>query len=135
VINLRALRASRGFTLIEIMVSVLILGVGLVFVANSYVFALRGASFATNNIRAEIIAREKLEALEISSLKEGVSVSLTQGILKSSAKRYDYVQNIEAISQPQDLAKYFMLACLTVSWQERNAIKDVTLATYLSRKQ
>jgi prepilin-type N-terminal cleavage/methylation domain-containing protein len=132
VINLRALRS---FTLIEIMVSVLILGVGLVFVANSYIFALRGANFATNNVRAEIIAREKLEALEISSLKDGVAASLTQDVLKSSGKSYDYVQNIEAISQPQDLAKYFMLACLTVSWQERNVIKDVNIATYLPRQK
>ncbi len=131
-INLRALC---GFTLIEIMISVLILGVGLVLVANSYIFALRGANFATNNIRAEILARDKLETLEISSLKDGVAASLTQGVLKSSAKSYDYVQNIVAITQPQDLAKYFMLACLTVSWQERNVIKDVTLATYLPRQK
>jgi prepilin-type N-terminal cleavage/methylation domain-containing protein len=129
------LRTLRGFTLIEIMVSVLILGVGLALVANSYIVALRGANFAMNNISANILAREKLETLELSSLKDGVAASLTRGVLKTSAKSYDYVQNIEAISQPKDLAKYFMLACLTLSWQERNIIKDVTLATYLPRQK
>ena len=125
----------KGFTLIEIMISVLILGFGLTLVANSYIFALRGANFAMNNIRAEVLAKEKFEALEVSSLKDGVTASLTQGVLKSCAKNYDYTQNIIEITQPQDLAKRFMLACLTLSWQERNVLKDVTLATYLPRQK
>jgi hypothetical protein len=116
------------------MISVLILGFGLTLAANSYILALRGANFAMNNIKAEMLAREKFDDLEVSSLKDGVTASLTQGVVKSSPKSYDYVQNIVEITQPQDLAKHFMLACLTLSWQERNVIKDVTLATYLPKQ-
>ena len=48
----------RAFTLVEIMISVLILGIGLTSVANSYILALGGANSAQNSISALIIAKE-----------------------------------------------------------------------------
>lgn len=113
----------------------LILGFGLTLVANSYLVALRGVNSTANNIGALSLAREKLEALEVSSLKDGLSASVTQDILKSSAKNYDYKQEIIEITQPKDLAKFFVQACLSLSWQEQNATKNVTLSTYLPRQK
>ena len=59
----------RAFTLVELMISVLILGIGLTSVANSYILALRGANSAQNNISALILAKEKFENLELASFK------------------------------------------------------------------
>ena len=142
-----------GFTLVEIMLSVLILGIGLTIVANSYIVALRGVNATANIIGALNLAREKFEALEISSLGDGLSVSDTKGILKSSTKSYDYTQKVVEIVrsrpvvlatgsqttafhfQPVDWAEYLVLACLNLSWQEQNAIKNVTLSTYLPKQK
>jgi len=125
----------KGFTLVEVMISVLILGFGLTLVANSYIVALRGVNSTANNIAALALAKEKLAALEISGLKDGLAVSVTRSVLKSSAKNYDYKQEITEITQPKDLAKSFVQACLSLSWQEQNATKNVTLSTYLLRQK
>lgn len=125
----------RGFTLVEIMVSVLILGVGLTLVANSYLVALRGVNTATNNIEALSLAREKITALEMEGLKDGLSASSSSGVLKSPAKSYNYTQEIINLNQPEELIKYLVQACLAVSWQEQNIEKNVILSTYLPKLQ
>lgn len=125
----------KGFTLVEIMISVLILGFGLTLAANSYLAALRGVNSTANNIEALRLVKEKLEELEVLSLKDGLSASVTRDILKSSAKNYDYKQEIIEMTQPKDLAKILVQACLSLSWQEQNAAKNVTFSTYLPRQK
>lgn len=113
----------------------LILGFGLTLVANSYIVALRGVNSTANNIAAIRLAREKLDVLEVASLKDGLSASVTRDILKSSAKNYDYKQEIIEMAQPKDLAKFLVQACLSLSWQEQNTTKNVTFSTYLPRQK
>lgn len=117
------------------MISVLILGFGLTLAANSYLVALRGANSTAGNIEALRLAREKLDALEASSLKDGLSASVSRDVLKSSSKNYDYTQEIIEMTQPKDLAKILVKACLSLSWQEQNAAKNVALSTYLPRQK
>ena len=62
-ISLVGMNKLKGYTLVEIMVSVLILGIGLVFVVNSYAVALRGVNSAVNIIEAMRLGQEKIEAL------------------------------------------------------------------------
>ena len=117
------------------MLSVLILGIGLTSVANSYFLALRGANFAGNNIAALIIAKEKFESLELASLKGILASSVSPESIKSSTKEYGYQQEINKITEFTDLAKYLVSACLTVSYHEKNFLKNVTLATYLLQQK
>lgn len=124
-----------GFTLIEIMLSVLILGIGLTVVANSYVGALRGINAAQNNIQALTLGKEKFDALEISSLKEGLDISFAEGILESTNKKYGYSLNIGKLTQSGDLAKSLVQACLRINWQEQSAVKYVTFSAYLPKKK
>jgi len=126
---------KRGFTLVEVMVSVVILGSGLVLVANSYIVAAKGVNSTANNITALNLAQEKLQALEVLSLKEGLSVLDTQDVLKSNFKNYNYTQEITEITEPLDLAKNFVQACASISWQEQNTTKNVTLSTFLPKKK
>lgn len=125
----------RAFTLIEVMISVLILGVGLTSVANSYMLALRGANSAENNVSALILAKEKFENLEFASLNGALPSSPPPEIIKSLTKDYNYQQEITLIEQPEDLAKSLVLACLKISWTEKNSSKNVTLATYLPKQK
>lgn len=124
-----------GFTLIEIMLSVLILGIGLTVVANSYVGALRGINAAQNNIQALTLGKEKFDALEISSLKEGLDISFAEGILEPTNKKYGYSLNIGKLTQSGDLAKSLVQACLRINWQEQSAVKYVTFSAYLPKKK
>jgi len=129
------LRNLSGFTLVEIMISVLILGVGLTLVANSYLVALRGINITANNIGALNLAKEKMEALEVLSLKDGLLASTTRESLKTPAKNYDWTQSVVEIIQPEVLAEHLMLACFSLNWQEQNAPKNVTLSTYLLKQK
>ena len=117
------------------MISVLILGVGLTVVINSYLVALKGINSTANIIGALNLSREKFAALEVSSLKEGLSVSEDSGVLKSPTKNYDYTQAVVEIAQPKDLAKDLVQACLTLSWQEQKTTKNVVLSTYLPKQK
>lgn len=139
----------------------LILGVGLTLVANSYLVALRGINITANNVGALNLAKEKLEALEVLSLKDsllasieprksngilpptdGQKVSITfaevntiRETLKTPAKNYDFTQSVVEITQPEVLAEHLMLACFSLNWQEQNAPKNVTLSTYLLKQK
>ena len=125
----------KGFTLVEIMISVVVLGAGLTLVANSYLTALRGINSAQNNIQATVFSREKLEAAQSASLKNGLSASSVSDILQSSGKQYKYTFDTTEITQPEYIAKDFVRACVKVSWQEQNAEKNVILSTYLPRQK
>ena len=129
------LKSPAAFTLVEIMISVVILGVGLTLVANSYIVALRGVNAAANNIQAFILAREKLNELEASSLKDGLSAFSDHSVLKTPIKDYNYALDVVEITQPKELAKNLVQACLTLSWHEQNVAKNATLSTYLPRQK
>lgn len=133
--NSRALGPREAFTLVELMISVLILGIGLTAVANSYILALRGANSAGNNISALIIAKDKFEDLELASLTGAFPSSSAGERIRSSNKDYIYQQEIGQIAASEDLAKYLVSACLTINWKERNSSKNVTLATYLLQQK
>ena len=124
-----------GFTLVEVMISVLILGIGLTTVANSYGLALRGANSVQNNIGALILAKEKFETLVLENLKGANPSSSALEIIKTSTKEYSYQQEISPVTGTEDLVKNLALACLTVSWPEKNSTKNVTLATYLPKQK
>ena len=96
----------RAFTLVELMISVLILGVGLASVANSYILALRGANSAGTNISALIITKEKFENLELASLKGARPAAPAGENIRSLTKDYNYQQEIILLDESLDLAKY-----------------------------
>lgn len=117
------------------MISVVILGFGLTLAANSYLVALRAVSSSANNIAALSLAKEKFEELEALSLESPSSVSSSQSILKPSTTSYDYKQEIIEIAGKGDLAESLVQACLSLSWQEHNATKNVIFSTYLSKQK
>lgn len=128
------MNSQKGFTLVEVMLSVLILGLGLVVIANSYLAALRGINTSQNNIQAMVLAKEKLDELEVSSLeKKGLSALSASETLRSLGRNYNYSLNITEITEPKDIAKYLVKACLVFNWQEQNAEKNATLSTYLPK--
>ncbi len=126
--------SQKGFTLVEVMLSVLILGLGLVVIANSYLIALRGINASQNNIQAMVLAKEKIDELEVSSvMKKGLTAFSESDTLKSLGKSYNYTLDITEIAEPEYIEKYLVKACLTFSWREQNIEKNATFSTYLPK--
>lgn len=126
---------AKGYTLVEIMASVLILGVGLVFVANSYAVALRGAGSAANIIEAMKLGQEKIEALEVSTLKGALPGYHLQGTVKSPFKEYNYELIISQITGFGPLAEHLVEACLGLKWQEQNSTKNASFPVFLPKQK
>ena len=124
----------KGFTLVEVMISVLILGVGLSIVANSYLSALGGINSTQNSIQAQLLAKGKLEELTaLSVMQDGLAAFSERDTLKTSGRNYDYSLEVKGITEPEYLAKDFVQACLRYSWQERNTVKNAVFSAYLPK--
>jgi type IV pilus assembly protein PilV len=61
---MKKLRAEKGFTLIEVMVSVVILAIGLLGLAPMMAISITGNSFANEATRATVLAQDKIEELK-----------------------------------------------------------------------
>ena len=59
-----ALKKSKGFSLIEVLVGLLILAVGVIAVAAMQVISVKGNFFSKNATQAAILAQDKLEYLK-----------------------------------------------------------------------
>ena len=60
----RAHRRSQGFSLIEVMIAVTILGVGLLAVTGAQIHALRGGSYGKHSAQAGVIANSQMEIIK-----------------------------------------------------------------------
>lgn len=126
----------KGFTLVEVMISVAILGIGLSIVANSYLVCLRGINASQNNIQAQLLAKAKLDELEALSItRNGLTSFSEQNVMRSSGRDYNYNLKITEIASPEYIAKHFLQACLSYSWQEQNASKSVAFSTYFPKHE
>ncbi len=57
-------RRSEGFSLIEVMIAVTILGVGLLAVTGAQIHALRGGTYGKHSAQAGVIANSQMEILK-----------------------------------------------------------------------
>ena len=62
--RLRTRRRNDGFSLIEVMIAVTILGVGLLAVTGAQIHAIRGGSYGKHSSQAGIIANSRMEILK-----------------------------------------------------------------------
>lgn len=130
------MRKQAGFTLVEVMLSVVILGSGLALVANSYLVALRGINSTQSNIQAALLARDKFTELEILSLENsGLSPSSSAGDFSEGGKNYSWELDVSDISQPDYISKYLVRASLECSWQEKNSVKNVIFSSYFPKQK
>lgn len=135
---------QRGFTLIEIILSVLIVAVGFLAVARINPFSYRGAELSKDHLAALRVARNVIEQVRAlpfgadpSSLKGDVTLSgeMVEG---STSNQTFKVENIQT-SIPSATAGYGTVA-VTVSWREGTATgsagvqKTLVLTGGLSRE-
>lgn len=114
-------RNQRGFTLLEVMISIIILSVALLALAGLQIISIRGNSFGGTMTEAVTLARDKIEDLkrdDWSSVAPGNDIQVFRGI--------NYARNW-AVVQTADKTKE---VTVTVSWD--NGTHQVSLATTLA---
>lgn len=62
--RIRSTRSRDGFSLIEVMVAMLVLGFGLLTIASAQIYAVKGGQFARHRTQAVSIAQSQMEQLK-----------------------------------------------------------------------
>jgi prepilin-type N-terminal cleavage/methylation domain-containing protein len=124
-----------GFTLIEIMASVIILGTGLFLAANAYTLALRASNSARNIVEAVRYAQEEAESLQVSAFRGIPAGYHSQKAVVGPYRDYNYDLTVSEITDTQALQEYLVQACLKLEWQEQGLPKNVGLALFLPKEK
>ena len=132
-------RSEAGFTLLEVLLAVVILGVSLTTILLQFQTALHAGSISQQRTDAVIYAKEKLESLK---LEEELSESSQSGVLESGheweteVSLYEYEDQAEDISY-EDLRYETYKLRATVKWDSginKRQIELITLKT-VTRKE
>ena len=127
---------KKGFTLVELMVSVVILGFGLSIVIQSYMSALAGLDTSKNMVESMFFAQKKIEELISDSYKNNGSLPESDsGVIKLDKKFFNWKTEISGIEEPEYLSGNFMAAEVSVDWKERNVDKNMAVAIYLPKRK
>lgn len=130
--RLRSARVSqRGFTLLEVLVAMMILGISLGAILQQFALASRAGSVSTDATRATVLAREKIEELK---MQRELSESIERGSFddvfewETSVEFYGY-DEIEDQSVFEDMNYETYRLSAVVSWRRGNRSKQVELVT------
>lgn len=128
--------AELGFTLVEVMISVVILGFGLAIIIQSFASAIRGLDSCQNYIQSLRFAQDKMNELTLTSLEEkGSSPKIKSGEVKLGNRQFNWQTEISEILKPEYLSKDFVEVSVNLDWRERGISKNSTLVTYLPKKK
>jgi len=114
------MKDQKGFTLLEVMISVIILSVALLALAGLQIISIRGNSFGGTMTEAVTLARDKIEDLkrdDWDNVQTGEDISEIRGI------NYNRNWTVQVAGQTKEVT-------VTVSWDGGN--HQVSLATTLA---
>lgn len=132
-------RSEAGFTLLEVLLAVVILGVSLTSILLQFQTALHAGSISQDRTNAVIYAKEKLESLKI---EDELSESSQSGVLESGyeweteVSLYEYEDQADDISY-EDLRHETYKLRATVKWNSginKRQVELITLKT-VTRKE
>ncbi len=134
--KLRTPNSKLAFTLVELMISVVILGFGLCVVIQSYMSALSGFNTTRNYIAAMRFAKEKETELEIAAYEnEGLLPETKSDEITLGARKFNWKAEVSEITNPGNFSNDFVMAAVSMDWQERDIHKNSVIVTYLPRRQ
>lgn len=123
----KAIRETRGFTVIEVMVGLVILAIGLLGIAALQVTSTRSSYFSSNLTQATILAQDKLEYLRNVSYRNSdlSSGQHNEGTISSTvfSRQYTVVE---------DAGNSVKMITVTVQWADRGS-HTVSLSTIRSK--
>jgi general secretion pathway protein I len=124
------LSGQNGFTLLEVLVAIMIMGLSLGALLQQFALASRSGSASYDATRATMHAREKLEELKLRK-KLGVGVesgSFDDGFeWETRVQFYNYDEIEDAVFEVMRYETYLLSAVAT--WRQGTRVKQVELET------
>jgi len=134
--ELQTPNSKLAFTLVELMISVVILGFGLSIVIQSYMSALSGFNTSQNYIAAMRFAKEKAAELEVAAYEnKGLLPEAKSGETTLGARAFRWKTEVSDVPGSGNFTKDFVVAAVSMDWQERNIHKDSAIVTYLPKRK
>jgi type IV pilus assembly protein PilV len=118
---------GKGFSLVEVLISLIILAIGILAIAGMQVFSLGGTSFSNNLTQASVLAQDRLEFLKGLPLDDA---RLNTGNYPDPPNIGIFTRNYEATRNP---FPHFVTITYTVSWLEKGVTHTVSFRTIKGR--
>ncbi len=129
-------KTACAFTLVELMISVVILGFGLAIVIQSYMSALSGFNTSQNYIAAMRFAKEKAAELEVAAYEnKGLLPEAKSGETTFGAREFHWKTEVSEVPNSGNFSNAFLVAAISMDWQERNIHKNSAIVTYLPKRK
>ncbi len=114
---------SKGFLLLEIMISVSILSFGVLLILDSFVRPLRATELSMDYFKAGLLLEEKMSELYNSGMKDD---GIMRGEFSGFDSRFFWAMDIS------DLESGFCREIsLKVYWRNKNKEEDLSVSTYI----
>ena len=116
---------KEGFTLIEVMITMVVLSIGLVALAGIQISAIKGNSFSRRMTTAVSVAEQTIEQIKNTQYDNVQSQSSTQ----VTAANMKFNSQVNVTNTPPTNGKRVEV---TVSWSDSGKSHDVRLSTIIS---
>jgi prepilin-type N-terminal cleavage/methylation domain-containing protein len=121
-------RNKRGFTLVEIMVSIAILSMGLVFILQSFIHSLHILNIAKNNLQAVSLAEENMVKFKMGSSRDAnLYFGNTNGDTVFNNINFTWQVKLSHVGESEDLHEISSL----VSWKQGRSRGAASLVSFL----
>jgi prepilin-type N-terminal cleavage/methylation domain-containing protein len=120
----RSVRRNKGFSLLELVVTVGILSVGIIIVVESFIFSARTAVLSCDMIRAIFLAEDKIQELQFKERQHLLSSGLKEN--QGRSDKFDWAYRLIPLA---DVGLYS--ASVPISWQGMRRKEKLAFGTYL----
>ena len=121
---------QQGFTLLEVLVTIVILSIGLLGIAGLTTGVIRGNHYSKNITSATAAAQTQLEAVKSRGYAEAVAANFPADIVNMGGMSFNRTTTITADSPATNMKT----ASVTVNWTDsNNTARSVMLQTILAR--
>jgi len=121
---------QQGFTLLEVLVTIVILSIGLLGIAGLTTGVIRGNHYSKNITSATAAAQTQLEAIKSRGYAEAVEANFPADFVNMGGMSFNRTTTITADSPATNMKT----ASVTVNWTDsNNTARSVILETILAR--
>ena len=123
---------KRAITLLEVMITIIILSFGLTLIIRSFMMSLRASHLAKDYTIASLLIEEKMWELErVGSVEADLD---EEGEFPEPNNKFKYRLETQKKTETEEAATLNNVK-LTVSWQQANKSNSISVATLLGDEQ